>query len=117
MAMTKDDTATRKENISVLQEAFPFLTFEEAFTLQNKLYCIAVRVKHMEARYCNEPNLDEQRTEVRNKARRDAKRSFDKLGIVCDFDLSTDSRGPGLWLHLHTRRYNTMGGEEAGWGY
>jgi hypothetical protein len=117
MAMTKDDTATRNENVAALMESFPCLKFDEAFKMQNKLYCIAVRVKQMEARYCNYPDLDAERIEVRTKAYADVKKVMEKFGVECPFQLSTDSRGFGVWLFLPSERYNSMGGREAGWGY
>lgn len=117
MAMTKDQTAARDENVAVLMEAFPALVREQAVRLQNKLYAIAYRVAVMEARCCSEPNLDDLRTNVRNKAREDVKKTLAKFNVECSFNLSTDARGHGLWLHLPTGRYNSMGGEESGWGF
>lgn len=117
MAMTKDQIILRKQNIDALMGAFPCLIEEQATKLQDKLYSIATQVKRMEERYCNEPDLDDLRTEVRSKARANTQKVLDKFGIACDFNLSTDARGHGLWLHLPTGRYNSMGGEESGWGF
>lgn len=115
--MNKEQREERANNIRVLNEAFPHLTEEQVTTLQDKLYGIALKVRKAEENYCNYPNMEEERTRVRAKAKVDVAKLLAKFGVECPFNLSTDSRGCGLWLHLPTKRYNTMGGEEAGWGF
>lgn len=117
MAMTKAEREDMMCTVRRLQADFPHLTEEQAVKLNNKIYCIAVRVKQMEARYCNEYDLDELRDITRSKAKADVRKALEKFGAQCRFNLSTDSRGPGVWLHLPSGRGNTMGGDEAGWGF
>jgi len=114
--MTPEEKFARLTNIKVLMEAFPHLTESEATTMQDKLWGVAHRVRVAEARACNE-EFEEGRRAVRDKAHKDVAKILERYKVHCLYNLSTDARGCGLWLHLPTKRFNTMGGEEAGWGF
>lgn len=110
--MTKDDLRRRDEAINAFLQDFGRDYFETV-ALVDRLIGLGRRARRNAENLCNIPDAPD----LRDSICKAVARVLRAAELDVPFTVGGDPRGYCLKIILPSRRYNTMGGAEEGWGF